>query len=250
MKFAVAAILAIGAFASDAERRYSSHHPSSYSSSGSASRSYGSSHNHGYTPSLSSYGELYSRLHSLESRVEHLESNEVILDFFETNSNPIVVGASGSSRLTDSWCVLKGQSVDIQVQVSANVGDLDLEVVLNDTKVVARSNESEDSGSNDTTSQSVIFRITCKEDGEFYIRLNNGTASNQTIGAHHLQIGVKIYNHGYEVTDHLPDECPEHKVHPHYHAHYASHSHYKKPVHSHYAPSYSAHYKPYGHYAH
>jgi len=248
MKFAAAVLLAAGVLATDAERGYYGHHPSSYSSSGSSSRYHGSSRR--YTPARSSYSELYQRLSSLEERVERLEDNEVYLDYFDTNVNGLTVGASSGSRLTDEFCCHKGQSVDIHAQVSATVGSLSLEVVKDDGDVVARSNESEDTDSSDHTSQSVFYRYTCKEDHEFYVRLNNGRGSDQSIGARQLQVGVRIYNHGYEVTDHLPAECPEVKVEPHYHGHYKSHSHYRKPVHSHYTPSYSSHYKGYGGYAH
>merc|ERR1719168_45824 len=107
MKFAAAAILALGACAADAEYRSYGHHPSSYRSS----------HHKSYTPAVSmtsSYSELYGRLHDLEDRVEELESRQVILDYFDTNENAIVLGSSG--RLTESFCVHEGQSVEIQAQ--------------------------------------------------------------------------------------------------------------------------------------
>jgi len=256
MKFAAAVLLAVGVLATDTERSYV-HKPSSYGSYGSSkkytdtSRGYGhghghsySHHGHGYSPATNVYGELYSKLHNLEARIDDLEANEIILDYFETNKNTIVIDNSGSIHLTERFCVLKGQSVDIQAQVSATVGDLDLQVVLNDS-VVAHSSESEDR-STDHTSQSVIFRVTCKEDGEFYVRLNNGGGSNQTIGSHHMQVGVRIYEHGYLVEDHLPEECPDVVKVTHH-----DHGHYRKPTHKHYyTPSYSAYYKPHGHYAH
>ena len=98
MKFAAAAILALGACAADAEYRSYGHHPSSYRSS---------HHHRSYSPAhstTSSYSELFGRLHDLEERVEDLESRQVILDFYETNTSDLSLGASGAGRLTDSFC--------------------------------------------------------------------------------------------------------------------------------------------------
>ena len=70
------------------------------------------------------------KLHNMEHRIKDLESSAIILDYYDVNGNAaITIAANGSVELSDEFCVQKGQSVDIDVQVSlGNTSDVTLAV--------------------------------------------------------------------------------------------------------------------------
>ena len=79
------------------------------------------------------------KLHSLEHRVKDLESSSILLDYFDVNGNAaITIAANGSVDVSDEFCVQKGQSVDIDVQVSlGTTDDVTLAIQMNGATVAA-----------------------------------------------------------------------------------------------------------------
>ena len=114
--------------------------------------------------------------------MKDLESSSILLDYFDVNGNAaITIAANGSVDVSDEFCVQKGQSVDIDVQVSlGTTDDVTLAIQMNGATVAAA--QMQDNGANsDASSMSSFYRVTPSVDSDFQIVLTNNSANIQTV---------------------------------------------------------------------